>query len=172
MKASYIKLEDLILPTQINILLIEDESDIAEIIEENLLVIGFNGNYFHASTLKEAKQLIVQNKIDFIIADKKLPDGSGDMLLKAIRESKKSYRNIPLLVLTGSVSIDDHILSSKLGASAYLTKPFTIEELRSKVVESFKSQLIPTEETNHQLKMKIIELEKTIEGLMQKEPAL
>jgi len=162
MKTKFIKLDDLIVPTQINILLVEDEADMSEIIELYLKDLGFNGNFYQAKSLNEAKMYLSKNKIDFIITDKTLPDGSGDALLKAIRKSDRYFKNIPLLVITGQHSLDEHILSSKLGASAYLTKPFSLEELSQKVADSFKSQVIPTEETIHELRKKIMELEEEI----------
>jgi DNA-binding response OmpR family regulator len=165
MKTSYIKLDDIVIATEIDFLIVEDERPIFEILEDCLEEIGFNGNCYHATSLSEAKKYLSQKKIDFIITDKGLPDGSGDSLVKAIRQSKKAFQNVPLLVLTGSASIEDQIISSKLGASAYLTKPFTIQELRDKLIDSFKSQALPTIDSNINLKNKVLQLEEEVLSL-------
>jgi DNA-binding response OmpR family regulator len=172
METNYIKLDDITVSSRIDFLIVEDERATFEIIKVFLDDIGFNGIHYHASTISEAITYLNQKKIDFVITDKGLPDGSGDALLKSIRQSAKTFNNIPLLVLTGRVSIDDQIKSSRLGASAYLTKPFTLTELRDKIIDSFKIQAIPTLEDNRNLRNRIFHLEEEVFNLQTQLSAL
>lgn len=79
------------------------------------------------STAKEAEQVIsTESKIDLVLLDIRLPDGSGMELLKLV---KKKYMDTPVIVLTGFGSVDIAVEATKLGAYHFMTKPFNIEEL-------------------------------------------
>ncbi len=67
-------------PVNYNILIVEDSKSLIKIINSSFKSLGFNT--FLAMTLQEAREIIKINKIDYIILDINLPDGSGyDLLL-------------------------------------------------------------------------------------------
>lgn len=159
-----LKLQDLIIESNQNFLVLEDEEHIQEIITYFLEELGFDGKVFLAGTIEEAKKHINTQSIQYIFCDKNLPDGNGDAFLKAVRKSPKFW-DIPVLMITAHMDVDNMLLSSRLGSSDYLTKPFTLQQLEEKIVGGLKTHLIPTADKIHELKVKIIELEDEIEDL-------
>lgn len=79
-------------------------------------------------------------------------------MLKAIRKSSKFY-DIPVLMIIGHSDIDEILWSSRLGSSEYLTKPFTQEDLKDKIVNGLNSHIVPIKEKIHELQARIIDLE-------------
>ena len=102
------------------ILLVEDDPDIADILDIVLTKAGFDVRV--ARTLKEARvQLNRADVFEVIVTDKNLPDGSGLTLLE---ESRSSGRDAELVVITGFPSIDTAVQALRLGVYDYLEKPF------------------------------------------------
>ena len=156
-----INIKDLTVDAHQNFLVLDDDPDINEIIVEYLKMTGFNGKFLTANTILEAKKHLKYEKIDYILSDWNLPDGQGISLLKAIRKSSK-FRDIPFLMITGQDDIESMLLSSKVGSSEYLTKPFNLDTFQDKLINGWKSHTIPDQEKIHELNEKIIELEEQI----------
>ncbi len=109
-------------------LIVEDELDL-----QNYLFDYFRKSDFVIYTAKtkfEAEDLLLINQFDIILLDITLPDGSGLYLIPIIKENQKDFG---LIILTAKNSIDDKIEGLDLGADDYLTKPFHIAELNSRV---------------------------------------
>lgn len=107
------------------ILIVEDDRFILEGLILSLKDEGFE--LVSASSFKEASALIEEklNKMELILLDVTLPDGSGFDLFQMIREKSE----VPILFLT---AIDDEIhkvMALEQGADDYITKPFHIREL-------------------------------------------
>lgn len=107
------------------ILIVEDDRFILEGLILSLKDEGFE--LVSASSFKEASALIEEklNKMELILLDVTLPDGSGFDLFQMIREKS----DVPILFLT---AIDDEIhkvMALEQGADDYITKPFHIREL-------------------------------------------
>ena len=113
------------------ILIIDDEQDIADLLEVYLK----NENYiFHKFyCVKDAMQCIEGGDIDLAILDVMLPDMNGFSLCQFIRE-KYTY---PIIMLTAKIEETDKITGLTLGADDYVTKPFRPLE----VVARVKAQL-------------------------------
>lgn len=110
------------------ILLIEDESEIANFLIRGLKYEGYKVE--HMADGKEAYGHILQNHFDLIILDLRLPGMSGAEILKKARAQKI---NTPVIVLTG---IDDMETRTELlnsGADDYLVKPFSFTELIARI---------------------------------------
>lgn len=110
-----------------NILVIEDESAIADTITYALSTEGFNPVW--VSTGGEALEKINSDNFDLIIIDIGLPDISGFELLKIIRGTS----SVPAIFLTARTDEIDKILGLELGADDYITKPFSPRELAARV---------------------------------------
>ncbi|MDO5110502.1 MAG: response regulator transcription factor [Erysipelotrichaceae bacterium] len=107
------------------ILIVEDDRFILEGLILSLKDEGFE--LVSASSFKEASAVIEEklNKMELILLDVTLPDGSGFDLFQMIREKSE----VPILFLT---AIDDEIhkvMALEQGADDYITKPFHIREL-------------------------------------------
>jgi len=85
---------------------------------------------FTASNKFEAEDSLLVNQFEIILLDITLPDGNGLDLISIIKETQK---NFGILILSAKNSIDDRINGLDLGADDYLTKPFHIAELNSRI---------------------------------------
>ena len=84
--------------TKYNILIVEDSISIIKIINNVFSNIGFKT--FLSTTLKDARDIIKENKIDYIILDINLPDGSGYELIKELHTIKASTKIVVLTTQT------------------------------------------------------------------------
>ncbi|QFU21040.1 response regulator transcription factor [Shewanella eurypsychrophilus] len=110
------------------ILIVEDEPDLANLIILNLNTLNYGVT--HSTTLKHAREAIEQQQFDLILIDRMLPDGDGIMLCQQLRESGQM---VPCMMLTAKDSEADIVLGLEAGADDYLTKPFSVLELRARV---------------------------------------
>ncbi len=115
------------------ILLVEDEPDIRKTLKYNFSRESFD--VMTAGTISEAESLSSNNKVDLIILDLMLPDGSGLDFCRAIKSDKKR-KSIPIIILTAKADEVDRVVGFELGADDYVTKPFSVRELvlRAKAV--------------------------------------
>ena len=109
-----------------HVLVIEDEPDIRKTIDYNLSKESFKVT--QASSIEEGEKVLASNKIDVIILDLMLPDGSGLTLCRDIK-SEPSTKHIPVIILTAKTEEVDRVVGFELGADDYVTKPFSVREL-------------------------------------------
>ncbi|HBG5362873.1 TPA: VanR-ABDEGLN family response regulator transcription factor [Clostridioides difficile] len=114
-----------------NILIVDDEKEIADLIEVYLKNEGFTVYKFY--TGKEALECIESKNLDMAILDIMLPDIDGFHICQKIRE--KYY--YPIIMLTAKIEDIDKIMGLTIGAYDYITKPFNPLE----VVARVKTQL-------------------------------
>ncbi|EQF27513.1 transcriptional regulatory family protein [Clostridioides difficile CD160] len=114
-----------------NVLIVDDEKEIADLIEVYLKNEGFTVYKFY--TGKEALECIESKNLDMAILDIMLPDTDGFHICRKIRE--KYY--YPIIMLTAKVEDIDKIMGLTIGADDYITKPFNPLE----VVARVKTQL-------------------------------
>lgn len=108
------------------VLIIEDEPDIRKTIDYNLTKESFE--VVQASSIAEGEKALAANKIDVIILDLMLPDGSGLTLCRDIKSEAKT-KHIPIIILTAKTEEVDRVVGFELGADDYVTKPFSVREL-------------------------------------------
>jgi len=110
------------------ILIIEDE----QALNESILFYLKNEGFVCETALNyiEASQKINDYDYDVIVVDIMLPDGSG---LDIVRELKANYLNTGIIILSAKDSLDDKLLRLDLGADDYITKPFHLAELNSRI---------------------------------------
>ncbi len=110
-----------------NILVVDDEREIADVVE--LYLKNDQYNIFKFYTGQEALACIENTKIDLAILDVMLPDIDGFEILKKIREKY----TFPVIMLTAKVEYMDKITGLTLGADDYIPKPFNPLELVARV---------------------------------------
>jgi DNA-binding response OmpR family regulator len=115
-------------PAQQQILLVEDEQDLAKLIMLNLKALNYS--VIHTTTLKQASERLKQEHFDLILMDRMLPDGDGVMLCQELRLADI---HLPLMLLTAKDSEADIVMGLEAGADDYLVKPFSVLELRARV---------------------------------------
>jgi two-component system phosphate regulon response regulator PhoB len=112
------------------IFIIEDETSIIRLVQHNLEKDGFivssaiNGN----EGLKDLKKF----EPNLLLLDWMLPDLSGIEICKSIRKDK-SFKNLPVIMLTAKGEEEDKIKGLDSGADDYLTKPFSYNELLARI---------------------------------------
>ena len=109
-----------------NILVIEDEVDIAELVSFNLQREGLAVEVAHDGA--EGFNAALQSRPDLVVLDLMLPTMDGYQILKEMRRDTRTH-NIPVIMLTAKSQIEDRILGLEKGADDYLTKPFSPKEL-------------------------------------------
>lgn len=85
--------------------------------------------FSRAFTIKEAEEIWKRERIDMLLLDINLPDGSGYEFLRKIRRISQ----IPVLLITANDLESDEITGFSLGADDYITKPFSLMALRARV---------------------------------------
>lgn len=140
-----------------HILLVDDEKEIADLIEICLKNDGYIVHKFYKGA--DALNCIQENELDLAILDIMLPDIDGFTLCQKIRE--KFY--YPIIMLTAKVEDRDKILGLTIGADDYITKPFNPLE----VVARVKTQLRRYKHYNHLAEQKETDIfEYDIRGLL------
>lgn len=110
------------------LLLVEDDVDLALSI---MPIIEIDGHQVkHVASISEAEQALAGRDYDLLIVDWELPDSTGVQLCRALRKKGSST---PVLILTGKAKVSDKEEGLDAGADDYLTKPFHVKELISRV---------------------------------------
>lgn len=113
----------ILFPDNITFLHLEDMADMRETMRKHFSDIGIANKVIEAETIKEAIAALNEHKIDFIISDWNLPDGTGLDFLKKLRGTKK-FSKVPFLMCTTMNEVDDMINAINEGANEYLVKPW------------------------------------------------
>lgn len=136
------------------ILVVEDEQDIATIIDFNLKRSGFDTMmaYDGPTGLK----LALENAPDLILLDVMLPGMDGFEICRRVREKSQ----VPIIMLTAREEESDKILGLELGADDYVTKPFSNRELIARIkanMRRFSAAEAPQEKADAGLGLSISE---------------
>jgi DNA-binding response OmpR family regulator len=115
----------------INILVVDDESEIADLVEIYLVSDGYTVR--KASSAEEGLRIIEEEDIHLVLLDIMMPGMDGIQMCKKIRETS----NVPIIMLSAKSGDLDKIMGLGTGADDYVTKPFNPLELTARV----KSQL-------------------------------
>jgi DNA-binding response OmpR family regulator len=113
-----------------SILLIEDHTDIAEMVIAYLENRGFTVDY--AADGVTGLHLAVSNDYDAIVLDLMLPGMDGLSVCSKLRSEAR--KDTPVIMLTARDTLDDKITGLETGADDYLIKPFAIKELEARLV--------------------------------------
>jgi two-component system, OmpR family, phosphate regulon response regulator PhoB len=113
-----------------HILVVEDESALAELIRYNLAAEGYR--LAVAGNGEEAELLIAEDSFDLVVLDWMLPGLSGLELCRRLR-NRDATRAIPVLMLTARGEEGDRIRGLETGADDYVVKPFSVPEMVARV---------------------------------------
>ncbi len=113
---------------QPHILLVEDETHIAQGLIFNLELEGFLVT--HAETGAAAYEAFGRQPYDLVILDLMLPDSHG---IDICQQMRKTSPQLPILILTALGEEQDRVNGLKAGADDYLTKPFSLDEFLLRV---------------------------------------
>lgn len=112
------------------IFLVEDDADIARLVQHHLESAGYATHWFTG-----ALQVVAQAEKgppSLFLLDVMVPDGDGFDLCRRIRKSP-TLAQIPVIFLTAKTAETDRVVGFELGADDYVTKPFSPRELVARV---------------------------------------
>lgn len=125
---------------QDKILIIEDDPDIAELVEINVRDIGYE--LVKENNGREGLENARKNSYSLIILDLMLPGLNGMEICKKIREEDE---HTPILMLTAKSEELDKVMGLEKGADDYLTKPFSIRELLARIKANIRRVKVDAE---------------------------
>jgi len=114
---------------------VEDDQAISYVIEKTIEHAGLEGHGFREGS--SFQQLFLKERPDLILLDLMLPDISGLDLLKWIRQRDQKT---PVMVVSALQSEMDKVLALDMGADDYMTKPFGVLELTSRIQSKLRKQ--------------------------------
>jgi len=110
------------------VLIVDDESDICELIEITLMRMDIASQSAHSIT--DAKLLLETEHFDLCLTDMRLPDGNGIELVEHIQQH---YNDLPVAVFTAHGNMESAVKALKAGAFDFVSKPVDIQILRNLV---------------------------------------
>jgi len=115
------------------VLVVDDEADIRELLDLTLLRMGLAVEC--AASVAEAHTLLKAKRFDLCLTDMRLSDGEG---LDLVRHIGEHYGDLPVAVITAYGSAENAVAALKAGAFDYLSKPVSLEDLRTLVKSALK----------------------------------
>ena len=109
------------------ILIVDDETELAEIISEMLEGCGYETD--RAADTASAYELLTNKAYHLILLDINLPDGTGFEICRDLRENS----HIPVIFASARKTEDDRITGFDIGGDDFLPKPYSMKELLSRV---------------------------------------
>jgi len=113
-----------------HVLLVEDEEAIATMVKFGLKAHGYI--IHHAENVDRALDILSEEKVELILLDWMLEEVDGIEFLKTVR-NHESYNTLPVIMLTARSMESDKIKGLDTGADDFVTKPFSLNELKSRI---------------------------------------
>ena len=137
--------------SQMNILVVDDEREIADMVEIYLVSDGYK--VFKANNAQEGLDILDKEEIHLVLLDIMMPGMDGLEMCRRIRETS----NIPIIMMSAKSTDLDKILGLGTGADDYVTKPFNTLELTARVKSQLRryTQLNPNSTTREAEKNEI-----------------
>jgi DNA-binding NtrC family response regulator len=107
------------------ILIVEDEPKMLRLLELNLRDDGYTTRT--ASTAENGLKVLANDRVDLVLSDVKLPGMNGLEFLQAV---KRANAAIPVIMMTAYGTVESAVEAMKEGASDFVLKPFSIEEIK------------------------------------------
>ena len=121
---------------KIKLLIVDDEEDFLNSIAERLGMRDFDVSTASEGSL--AVKAAKKGKFDVAILDMKMPGMDGMELLQIL---KKKHKFLEVIILTGHGAIDSAVEATKLGAYAFLEKPYDFENLLETLKKAYEARL-------------------------------
>ncbi len=136
--------------SQSTVLIVEDEPEMAELLEFNLQAAGFHTLTAHDGLT--ACRTIGQQQPDLVLLDVLLPDLTGWEICRMLRgHADPAVSGLPIVMLTALASVTDKLRGLELGADDYISKPFAVREVVLKV-QHMLTRTKETQEVARQLR--------------------
>jgi len=124
------------MPANIKILIVDDEVKFLDSIARRLAMRGLD--VVKASNGMDALEIARREKFDLALLDLKMPGLNGKEVLEVLKEEHKF---LEVIILTGHGSMDSAVDCTKLGAFAYLPKPYELDKLLEVLRNAYEERL-------------------------------
>ena len=138
----------------IKILIVEDEEKIARFIELELIHEGYK--VIKADNGRTGLEIAERGEADLIILDVMLPEINGLEVLRRIRRVSE----VPIIMLTARDAVMDKVSGLDAGADDYITKPFAIEELLTRIRTALKKRVFTVKKAEDVIRCGLLTLDK------------
>jgi two-component system alkaline phosphatase synthesis response regulator PhoP len=139
-----------------NIWIAEDDEDIREVVLYALKTANYETTGFDTGN-NLLSALETNEPPDLVVLDIKMPGDDGLEILKKIRE-KSNFQNLPIIMLTAKGSEYDKIKGLDLGADDYMTKPFGVMELISRIKALLRRSNFSSEDSQEEIAFENIQM--------------
>jgi two-component system response regulator HydG len=112
-------------PALLNLLIVDDERVVREASREAALALGYRASA--CDSPDHALRALESQNIDVVLLDLKMPGAGG---LETLRQIKQRRPEVEVIVVTGHGTVDSAVQAMKAGAYDFVTKPFTLGELK------------------------------------------
>src|SRR6266550_4288829 len=109
----------------LNLMIVDDERAIREVCRDVAQTLGFHTSI--ADSAEHAYRVLESNAIDVVLLDLKLPGAGG---LEALHQIRERRPDVVIIVVTGYGTVQSAVQAMKNGAYDFMTKPFSLEELK------------------------------------------
>ena len=115
---------------QKRILVVDDESDMVDIVKLNLELQGYH--VLSAMDGQEGLRMVKEQQPDLILLDVMMPQMNGYQVCRLLKFDDQ-YKHIPIILLTARARTEDRKEAQAVGADSFITKPFSMSDLLTKV---------------------------------------
>jgi DNA-binding response OmpR family regulator len=112
------------------IMVVDDDEEFTNLYKDYLKMVGFDAVSENRSS--KAMELAYVEKPDIFILDLMMPEPTGFQLCRMLRADPK-FRRTPIIIVTALTDLDSKLVAMGAGANDYITKPFHIDELKSRI---------------------------------------
>ena len=114
------------------ILIVDDDHVITKMVESRLKANGYEAIVSNDAAM--GLEMAIKNSPDLIILDVMMPIINGYNMCSLLKSEEQS-KNTPIIMLTSRAEERDKAIGQSVGANAYITKPFAMEDLLKKIEE-------------------------------------
>jgi DNA-binding response OmpR family regulator len=110
-----------------SVLIVEDDAEIRLVLRANLENEGYRVH--EAETAEQALVIMIDEEVDFVLVDLRLPGIQGMDLIRSLRATSQ----VPIIIVSAQTDSSDVIAGLEAGADDYVTKPFIAKELAARI---------------------------------------
>src|SRR5580700_6448507 len=107
------------------ILIVEDEPKMSRLLSLSLTEEGYEAEV--AGDAESALKILRKQSIDLVLTDLRLPGMNG---LEFLQAAKRAHAELPVVVMTAYGTVNTAVEAMKAGASDYVLKPFSLDEIK------------------------------------------
>ena len=112
------------------VMVVDDDEEFTNLYKEYLKMVGFDAVSENRSS--RAMELAGAEKPDLFVLDLMMPEPTGFQLCRMLR-ADENFKSTPIIIVTALTDLDSKLVAMGAGANDYLTKPFHIDELKSRI---------------------------------------